>query len=395
MPKIKKALEEAKASTKGKKGETPSAQITVTSDADNSSSDTETTYSTTDTAIAMVSHLGNATASDRWILDLGASHNMCSNRSWFSHFKPLPSPINVVLADDHTIQGMGVGHITVMAMAGDKWHHAILQEVLYVPELQGNLLSVPQLVNRGISVQFTKAGCQLVDPKGNTFCETSQHGALYSMPIRILVPESARIAMTSIKTFPTEGSTVANTEIALTSYSHSSKADAYTWHRRLGHLNSDAVLRMVKRGMVQRMEISGGGPAIMHCEPCIKGKQTCSEILKETTSRADTVLGHIFTDVCGKLPTRSIEGFEYFVTFIDDKSRKVSVCGLKKKSDVARHLKEYIAHAENDTGHCAKVLRSDGGGEYTSENLILYLNEKGIKRELTTADTPQHNGVAE
>ena len=43
-------------------------------------------------------------------------------------------------------------------------------------------------------------------------------------------------------------------------------------------------------------------------------------ILKETDSRADSVLGCIFTDVCSKLPTRSHEGFEYFVTFIDDKS---------------------------------------------------------------------------
>ena len=52
-------------------------------------------------------------------------------------------------------------------------------------------------------------------------------------------------------------------------------------------------------------------------------------ILKETDSHADSVLGHIFTDVCSKLPTRSHEGFEYFVTFIDDKSRKVSVQGLQ------------------------------------------------------------------
>ena len=118
-------------------------------------------------------------------------------------------------------------------------------------------------------------------------------------------------------------------------------------------------------------------------------------ILKETDSRADSVLGHIFTDVCGKLPTWLHEGFEYFVTFIDDKSRKVSVQGLQHKSDVARHLQTYILHSEPETGHYVKILCRDGGGEYTGSTLIKWLDGKGIKHKLTTPDTPQHNGIAE
>jgi transposase InsO family protein len=42
-----------------------------------------------------------------------------------------------------------------------------------------------------------------------------------------------------------------------------------------------------------------------------------------------------------------------------------------------------------------KILHSDGGGEYTSHALVNFLIEKGIKHELTTPYTPQHNGVAE
>jgi transposase InsO family protein len=41
------------------------------------------------------------------------------------------------------------------------------------------------------------------------------------------------------------------------------------------------------------------------------------------------------------------------------------------------------------------VLRSDGGGKYTGNVPTQYFEEKGIQQEITTADTPQHNGVAE
>jgi hypothetical protein len=51
---------------------------------------------------------------------------MCSNRNWFFQFRPLLSPVNIILADDHTIQGIGLGCIAVQAKAGGKWHHTIL-----------------------------------------------------------------------------------------------------------------------------------------------------------------------------------------------------------------------------------------------------------------------------
>ena len=83
------------------------------------------------------------------------------------------------------------------------------------------------------------------------------------------------------------------------------------------------------------------------------------------------------------------------MTIIDDKSRKVYVEGLKAKSEVLEHLKAFITRAELETGNQVLSLRSDGGGEYTSTNLEVYLRLKGIKHEITTPDTPQHNGVAE
>ena len=55
----------------------------------------------------------------------------------------------------------------------------------------------------------------------------------------------------------------------------------------------------------------------------------------------------------------------------------------------------FIAHAEVKTGKRTQTIRSDGGGEYDSKVVTAYLQERGISQELTTLDTPQHNGVSE
>lgn len=42
-----------------------------------------------------------------------------------------------------------------------------------------------------------------------------------------------------------------------------------------------------------------------------------------------------------------------------------------------------------------KTLRTDRGGEFTSNDFLNYCKDRGIRRELTTRYTPQQNGVAE
>jgi hypothetical protein len=124
-------------------------------------------------------------------------------------------------------------------------------------------------------------------------------------------------------------------------------------------------MQMVRRGMVKGMEITSNASHFTPCEPCLQGKQTHNKIHKVTETCADVVLGHVFSDVCGKMGMCSHRGFEYFVTFTDDKSRKVFVTGLHKKSKVTCHLKAFIAYTEVETGQCLHILCSDRGGEYT------------------------------
>jgi hypothetical protein len=48
-----------------------------------------------------------------WILESGATRTMTHNRSWFSHFMPLRSPIAIALGDNSTINNTGVGHVSI------------------------------------------------------------------------------------------------------------------------------------------------------------------------------------------------------------------------------------------------------------------------------------------
>ena len=91
----------------------------------------------------------------------------------------------------------------------------------------------------------------------------------------------------------------------------------------------------------------------------------------------------------------SLGGNKYFVTFIDDASRKVWVYFLKTKGQVFEYFKKFHAMTEREKGKPLKCLYTDNGGEYTSNGFKSYYSKKGIRHEETVPSTPQQNGVAE
>ncbi|MCW6190116.1 hypothetical protein [Klebsiella pneumoniae] len=66
---------------------------------------------------------------------------------------------------------------------------------------------------------------------------------------------------------------------------------------------------------------------------------------------------------------------------------------LKRKSEALDKFFEFKALVEKECGHYVKVLRSNRGGEYTSNLFVIFFRQKGIKKEITTNCTPQQNGV--
>ena len=67
--------------------------------------------------------------------------------------------------------------------------------------------------------------------------------------------------------------------------------------------------------------------------------------------------------------------------FVDDYSRMMTVMFLKQKSDAFQMFKWYLARVENEIGKNLKCLRSDRGGESTSNEFEMFCNDRGIKRQ--------------
>jgi transposase InsO family protein len=95
------------------------------------------------------------------------------------------------------------------------------------------------------------------------------------------------------------------------------------------------------------------------------------------------------------MPSTSLTGYVYYVSFIDDYSRKTWVYFLKSKDEVLEKFKEFKALVENLSERKIKILRSDNEDEYTSNEFGSFSGDVGIKRELTTPYNPWQNGVAE
>ena len=95
------------------------------------------------------------------------------------------------------------------------------------------------------------------------------------------------------------------------------------------------------------------------------------------------------------MPTESIGGNKYFVTFVDDYSRCCAVYFLKSKAEVSEKFKQFERRVANDSSQNIASLWSDNGGEYVSEEFESYLESKGIHHELAVPYSPEQNGVAE
>ncbi|GAA0176229.1 transmembrane signal receptor [Lithospermum erythrorhizon] len=164
------------------------------------------------------------------------------------------------------------------------------------------------------------------------------------------------------------------------------------WHQRYGHLNFQGLRTLKNKNMVIGLPKIDNQEII--CTDCLNGKQTRQPIPKQCNWRADKVLELIHSDICGPITPTSNSGKKYFLTFIDDCSRKGWVY-LLNKSEAFSCFKGFKSMVEKESGELVKCLRTDRGGEYMSTEFVEFCKEHGIKRQLTTAYTPQQNGVAE
>ncbi len=102
-------------------------------------------------------------------------------------------------------------------------------------------------------------------------------------------------------------------------------------------------------------------------EGYVLGKHHREMFEKGKAWRAKEPLQLIHSDICGPLEVPSISHAVYFLTFIDDFSRKSWVYFLKHKSDTFPKFKAFKSLVENDSRKNIKILRSNNGGEFVKK----------------------------
>ena len=88
--------------------------------------------------------------------------------------------------------------------------------------------------------------------------------------------------------------------------------------------------------------------------------------------RASSILDLIHSYVAGPMPTNSINGCKYFLTFVDDCSRYSWIYFMKQKLEVFDIFKVFKVMVENIFSKKIKSIRSDKGAEYIKIDFQYY-----------------------
>ncbi|MCO5597368.1 hypothetical protein L7F22_051444 [Adiantum nelumboides] len=305
-----------------------------------------------------------------WYFDSGASMHITSRKDLFSSLDAAPAGKKVTCANNASYPIKGVGKILITISDGSD---LCLPDVLYVPGIKKNLLSVSSLAKNGLRVIFEDDRCIVRDRENGYSLITTgtlENGLFvldrYEKQIQACIAETKTQAM----------------------------QDAELWHARFGHVGYGSLMTLQRHNMVHDLSLLEMPPRHV-CEGCVLGKMHRFAFSQDGSVRATRKLQLVHSDVCGPMRTPSVGNSLYFVTFIDDFSRFCWVYPLKAKSDVFAVFQHYVSMVENETGCKVQTLRTDRGGEYMSGAFKDFLGKKGIKHQCTMPYTPQQNGVAE
>ncbi|WVZ52636.1 LOW QUALITY PROTEIN: hypothetical protein U9M48_003676 [Paspalum notatum var. saurae] len=164
-------------------------------------------------------------------MDFGCSKHMTGHRKWFSSLNPY-----ITFGDNGQGKVLGVGSVSLSAKLS-------LREVAFIWNLGFNLVSVTQLLDEGFEVCFKKGACRVLDAEETLVCSLLPFGRLdltsLSGPVRCLVA--------------------------------SSFDDIWKWHRRLGHLSFDLLVRLSSTGLIRGLPKLKAEKDLV-CHPCRHGK---------------------------------------------------------------------------------------------------------------------------
>jgi hypothetical protein len=291
---------------------------------------------------------------------------MSTQRQWFKTFEPHVVPICV--ANDAVVYSKGIGSI-VMEPLNKSLDPVCLFRVLYIPALQNNLFAVPHLVTshrfrvmiEGTVMEFLCNGARILTA-------TIRDKTAWLNVHTANAPESAL-----------RGETI---------------CDCSLWHRRLGHIGKDLLEKVIKGKLASGLHLNSDAPLLVHCKPCIVGKHHANPFPAKASHCTTRMLERVHFDL-HMVPTATVSGYCYWMTFIDDWLHYRWIYLLKHKLDAFNTFKMFKAMVEKQYNLPILCFHKVKGGEYIGHVWDKFFAEHGIRREHTVTGLSQQNGVAE
>ncbi|CAL1399907.1 unnamed protein product [Linum trigynum] len=294
-----------------------------------------------------------------WVVDSGATIHVTSKREFFSSYTPGDFGV-VRMGNGNLSKVIGKGEVCLEMMNGTK---LLLKDVRHVPEMRLNLISVDKLDEEG-------------------YCNTFHNGQWKLTRGSLVLAKGKKLS----KLYVTEA------KISPEIVNSAENGDTIElWHKRLGHMSEKSMAKLAQKKVIVGLD----QVHLKKCVDCLAGKQNRVAFKSSIPSRAKNVLDLVHSDLCEPdVNVKSLGGARYFVTFIDDHSRKTWVYTLKTKDQALDVFKQFLALVERETGKKLKCIRTDNGGEYRGPFATFY-KEHGIRQQFTPPKTPQLNGLAE
>ena len=312
---------------------------------------------------------------------------MTNNNALLTSLRLPTSKRFVRTADGNRIAVVGIGQL------------GPLRDVLYVPGLKRNLISVSSL---------TRAGHELLFRKGDVLLDGVVLGRLSK---NLYVASSSSSFMSTSGDVQALAADIDSDDFAFADdrvipaslpLPHL-RRDIDLLHRRYGHADIAMIKRLVLTQAVTGLAVTdrAANPKLFHCEACsmskaVKQPRVPSRRLDRGVPRArrDLYFTAVYSDVLGPIQPVAVGGFNYGVTFTDVSSRYRYFFPLRQKSDVLAAFQSVVAEV-TALGFNVRLLRSDNGGEYQNEAFAAFCRSALIDHRFNPPNTPQANSYSE
>jgi len=130
-------------------------------------------------------------------------------------------------------------------------------------------------------------------------------------------------------------------------------------------------------------------------EACIQAKLSHKSFPSEAQNRSETAGERVMSNVWGPIGVKSIGGYYYFITFLDDAKRYNTVLFLRDKTEAAERIEQHAEKIKQQFGTYPRYMQFDNGKEFVNQRIKNCAAKNGIEIETTAPYSPSQNGVAE